>query len=368
MMQLTAVTGIYGLSLLTVFVMGAPAVFAGNVAPRRWTSPRRWSVVAIATVLVVGTWIGGVVRLAVAEPGTVPGVVLRVVQANIPQSLKWQPDQRQENLDRHMQLTQQPSDLGTITHAIWPETAAQYFLEFDPIAAELIGGALGPNGIVITGAIRAAPADSGVTKTQIWNSVQALDASGAILAQYDKSHLVPFGEYVPFRGLLAAIGLGRITPGSLDYSQGPGPRTLHIVGAPPFSPLVCYEAIFPGQVVDPVDRPGWILNVTNDAWYGRSAGPYQHFAMVKTRAVELGLPLVRAGNSGISGIMDAHGRVVAKLGLGETGVVDALLPVAINSTLYARFGDGIFLIISLIIGTVLIHQNMKINHDLGNGK
>jgi apolipoprotein N-acyltransferase len=365
MMQLTAATGIYGLSLLTVFVAAAPAVLIGNVA-----SPRQWSAVAVAIVLLAGTWIGGAVRLGSAESGTVPGVVLRLVQANIPQSLKWQPDQRQPNLDRHIQLTQQPSDLGTITHAIWPETAAQFFLEFDPAAAELIGGALGPNGIVITGAIRAAAvtSDLGVTETQIWNSVQALDAVGAITAQYDKSHLVPFGEYVPFRRALAAIGLEKITPGSLDYSPGPGPRTLHIAGAPPVSPLVCYEAIFPGQAADPSDRPGWILNVTNDAWYGRSAGPYQHFAMVKTRAVELGLPLVRAANSGISGVVDAHGRVVAKLGLGEMGVVDALLPVAIKPTLYAKFGDGILLIIFLTLGAVLIGKKMETNHDLGNGK
>jgi apolipoprotein N-acyltransferase len=363
MMQLTAVTGVYGLSLLTVFMAAAPAVLVGSVA-------RRWTMVAVATALVVGTWIGGTVRLAGADPGTVPGVVLRVVQANIPQSLKWQPNQRQENLDRHIQLTQQPSELGAITHVIWPETAAQFFLEFNPVAAELIGGALGPNGIVITGAIRAAAvtSDLGGTETQIWNSVQALDASGEIIAQYDKSHLVPFGEYVPFRRALAAIGLGKITPGSLDYSQGPGPRTLHIAGGPPFSPLVCYEAIFPGQVVDPGDRPGWILNVTNDAWYGRSAGPYQHFAMVKTRAVELGLPLVRAANSGISGVVDAHGRVVAKLGLGETGVVDALLPVAIKPTLYAKFGDGVLLIIFLTLGAGLIGKKMKTNHEVGNGK
>jgi len=352
MMQMTAVTGIYGLSLLTVFVAAAPAALS---------SPRQWGMVALASILIVGTWGGGAVRLGGADTAAVPGVVLRLVQANISQSLKWQPDQRRGNLDRHIQLTQQPSDLGEITHAIWPETAAQYFLEFDPVAAELIGAALGSNGIVVTGAIRAesVTSDLGVTETQIWNSVQALDNSGAIIAQYDKSHLVPFGEYVPFRRLLEAIGLEKITPGSVDYSQGAGPQTIHIAGAPTVSPLVCYEAIFPGQGVDRNDRPGWTLNVTNDAWYGRSAGPYQHFAMVKTRAVELGLPLVRAGNSGISGVVDAHGRVVAKLGLGETGVVDALLPVAINATIYAKFGDLIFLIILLILGAGVIRQRNK---------
>jgi apolipoprotein N-acyltransferase len=365
MMQLTAVTGIYGLSLLTVFVAAAPAALAANPSSSALvTLPRQWSMVIIATILIVGTWIGGAVRLAGADTGTVPGVVLRLVQANIPQSQKWQSDQRRENLNRHIQLTQQPSELGTITHAIWPETAAQYFLEFDPVAADLIGGALAPGGVVITGAIRATTitSDLGVTETQIWNSVQALDANGTIIAQYDKSHLVPFGEYVPFRKLLAAIGLEKITRGSLDYSQGPGPRTIEIIGAPTVSLLVCYEAIFPGQVVDKSDRPGWILNVTNDAWYGRSAGPYQHFAMVKTRAVELGLPLVRAGNSGISGVIGAHGQVVAKLGLGKTGVVDARLPVAIKPTLYAQFGDGILLIFFLILGGWLIGRRMKTNY------
>lgn len=367
-LQVTAVSGIYGLSLLTVFVAASPAALVSSAGAVMGL--RRWGLGAISLVLAAGIWGGGAMRLAGAESGMVPGVVLRLVQANIAQSLKWQPEQRQDNLDRHIALTQQASELGTITHAIWSETAAQYFLENDASVAEVIGGALGPDGIVITGAIRAQAVTSplGEPQTQLWNSVQALDGTGAIIANYDKSHLVPFGEYVPFRRFLAAVGLEKITPGSLDYSQGPGPRTLRIPGAPEVSPLVCYEAIFPSQVVDANDRPGWMLNVTNDAWYGRSAGPYQHFAMAKTRSVELGLPMVRVGNSGISAIVDAHGRVIAKLGLAETGVVDGRLPLAIAATPYAKYGDGILLIFFLVLAPALIAVNMKTNHARGDGK
>ena len=148
----------------------------------------------------------------------------------------------------------------------------------------------------------------------------------------------PFGEYVPLRPLLAATGLQKVVPGILDYSAGPGPRTLVLPGLPDVGPLVCYEVIFPGAVTAQ-QRPAWLLNVTNDAWYGNSAGPYQHFAMARVRAVEEGVPLVRAANTGISGIVDAYGRVRASLGLMEAGVVDGELPVPLAPTLYARFKD-----------------------------
>jgi apolipoprotein N-acyltransferase len=152
-------------------------------------------------------------------------------------------------------------------------------------------------------------------------------------------HLVPFGEYVPLRGLLP---MNKITPGAIDFSAGPGPRTIAIPGVPPFSPLICYEAIFPGDVVDPLHRPDWLLNITNDAWYGLTSGPFQHLAIARVRAVEEGLPLVRDGNNGISAIFDPYGRVVARLDLDTVGALDASLPQPLPATLYARIGDGGF--------------------------
>ncbi|MEE9300450.1 MAG: apolipoprotein N-acyltransferase, partial [Alphaproteobacteria bacterium] len=171
-----------------------------------------------------------------------------------------------------------------------------------------------------------------------WNSLHVISSEGDILATYDKSHLVPFGEYVPFRNLLKFT---KITEGLSDFTAGAGPVTLELDGLPPFSPLICYETIFPGEVVAPARRPAWLVNVTNDAWFGTTSGPFQHFASARLRAVEEGLPLVRAANTGISAIVDPYGRVVARLGLNRTGVLDGPLPQALRAPPpYARWGDA----------------------------
>jgi apolipoprotein N-acyltransferase len=192
-------------------------------------------------------------------------------------------------------------------------------------------------GYLIAGALRANPPPSAVT--QLWNSIEAIDGNGAIRAHYDKAHLVPFGEYVPFSDWLP---MKKITPGAIDLSAGPGPETLTLPGLPAFAPIVCYEAIFPAAIVDEGARPDWILNVTNDAWYGHSSGPYQHFAIARTRAVEEGLPLVRVANNGISGVVDAAGRVLAGMDLDSVGYLDAGLPAPAPATLYSRAGDWLF--------------------------
>jgi apolipoprotein N-acyltransferase len=175
----------------------------------------------------------------------------------------------------------------------------------------------------------------------VWNSVQAVNAAGEIVATYDKFHLVPFGEYMPLRGLLP---FDKLTAGAVDFSAGPGPQTIALPGLPPASPLVCYEVIFPGNVTDHQTRAGWLLNVTNDGWFGISTGPHQHLASARLRAVEEGLPLARAANTGISAIVDSYGRLRMSLALGSTGVLDGPLPAALPPTPYARYGDFIFLL------------------------
>jgi apolipoprotein N-acyltransferase len=151
--------------------------------------------------------------------------------------------------------------------------------------------------------------------------------------------------------VLTRLGLDKLVPGEVDYSPGPGRRTLHLPGLPPVSPLVCYEVIFPGAVLDPADRPAWLLNLTNDAWYGRSAGPYQHLEMARLRAIEEGLPLVRAAGTGISAVFDPYGRSLGQLALGARGVLDSPLPRALASVPpYARWGDGIVLVLVLLLG------------------
>ena len=165
-----------------------------------------------------------------------------------------------------------------------------------------------------------------------------------MVASFDKFHLVPYGEYVPLRELFPFIS--KITPGSMDFTAGPGPRTLHLPGLPPVGPLICYELIFPGEVADRSDHPQWLLSLTNDAWFGRSTGPYQHFASARFRAVEEGVPMVRAANAGISGVIDAYGRVQVRLELDAIGVIDHGLPAATPApTLFARFGNWMLLLL-----------------------
>jgi len=214
----------------------------------------------------------------------------------------------------------------------------------------VIGGLTPPGGLTITGTLRRTP--PGIPY-QIWNSMLALNHDGMPVATFDKSHLVPFGEYVPFRNLLT---LAKVTSGAVDFSPGEGVQTLRLPGLPPVSPLICYEVIFPGKVVDPEDRPQWMLNITNDAWYGKSSGPYQHLATARLRAVEEGLPLVRVANTGISAIVDPWGRILARIGLGEQGIIDGPLPAPLaTQPAYARFGNWmVLLVVAVAISTGLL--------------
>ena len=172
--------------------------------------------------------------------------------------------------------------------------------------------------------------------SRMWNSLVALDGAGVVRAVYDKAHLVPFGEYMPLGGLLPI----RIAAGTMDFEAGPGPVTLAVPALPPFSALICYEVIFPGAAV-PAPRPAWLVNITNDAWFGRSQGPWQHLSAARLRAVEEGLPLARTAQTGISAVFDAKGRQIAMLGIGETGTLTADLPAAVPAPLFARFGQAV---------------------------
>jgi apolipoprotein N-acyltransferase len=179
---------------------------------------------------------------------------------------------------------------------------------------------------------------------RIWNSVEVLNSDSDLVAYYDKAHLVPFGEYIPMRDILP---FKKITAGSIDLSAGPGPHTLAVPGLPPFAALICYEAIFPGVIVEEANRPAWMLNLTNDAWYGRTSGPYQHLASARTRSVEEGLPMIRVANNGISAVIDAVGRVRARIDLDTVGYADIVLPTPAGPTLYARIGD--WALVSLLL-------------------
>jgi apolipoprotein N-acyltransferase len=342
-MQAAAYVGINGLNLLTVLAAAMPAVLAERDMAR-W---RAWWPVAAVFLGLSLMAAGGAWRLSGGPDGVVPGVKLRIVQGNIPQALKWQRDLRPKHLIKQIGLSNGPGR-EDITHVIWPETAVPFFLSTEPAVRTALKEAVPEGGLLITGAPRRTPPE--VAPLRLWNSLHALDGDGRIAATYDKMHLVPFGEYLPFRPLLAAIGFSKLTEGTRDYDRGLIGGPLHVPGLPPFRPLICYEVVFPDEV-GAGGRPGWLVNITNDAWFGDSSGPYQHFAMARMRAVELGVPLVRAANTGISAVVDPHGRVIASLGLGREGVVDAPLPAALTrSTLYGRFGDGPFWFLFAVCG------------------
>jgi apolipoprotein N-acyltransferase len=335
-LQLASLIGIYGLSLLTVLAAALPARL-GDFSGNRWIA----IVAAVLLIALPAAW--GGFHLAAGHPATVAGVRFRLVQPAIPETLKNDPAQRVNNFRRLFALSISPGG-EKATAVLWPEDAAPPFLDRDVGARKAVADAAPLNGYVITGTVRTDPVPD--SPVHVWNSLVAIDHDGTVRASYDKSHLVPFGEYVPLRSILP---MQKITPGAIDFSTGAGPQTITLPGLPPFSPLICYEAIFPGAVIDPLHRPQWLFNITNDAWYGFTSGPFQHLAIARVRAVEEGLPLVRVGNNGISAVFDPYGRVTGRLDLDVVGVLDEDLPGALPPTVYSRFRDLPFFIGMLLI-------------------
>jgi apolipoprotein N-acyltransferase len=335
MMQSAALWGSWGLSLVTIFVLGLPALLVHR--DRRVTR----NAVIVMAVLLGALYAGGAWRLTntVADSDT----IVRIVQPNIAQSLKISTDDRPRQVETLMRLTLQTPGFDKVKAVVWPESAANYLLDREPSLVSVLAQAAPKGGVLITGAPRAIPASGALD--QVWNSLAVINHEGQILGTADKFHLVPLGEYVPLREIFPFIN--KITPGSMNFSPGPGPRTLHLPGLPPVSPLICYEVIFPGAVTDPSDRPGVLINITNDGWFGTSTGPFQHFATARFRAVEEGIPLLRAANTGVSGVVDAYGRVEVRSNMIVEAVIDAPVPAALPPTPFARF--GILAVLPLIV-------------------
>ncbi len=316
--QSAALWGAYGLSLVTMLAFTLPAT--------------GWRGLAGGAALLAAMAAGGAWRLSGDTGADQPGIHLRVVQPNVPQAEKWEPANIARQFQDLLRLTAAPADRKP-TIVIWPESALTFDAASNPNALAAIGTVVPKGGYILTGAPRLARSADG--KRQAYNSLHAIDDQGRIVATYDKFHLVPFGEYLPLRDILPlekTIGRG-------SFEAGPGPRTIDLPGLPPFSPLICYEIIFPGAVVDEANRPAWLVNVTNDAWFGYSSGPFQHLASARLRAIEEGLPLVRSANTGISAVIDAYGHIRAQLGLEQTGIIDEELPLAVSTTPYAILQD-----------------------------
>ena len=342
MMQSASLVGIWGLTLAAFFIFAIPILLVDDSSNSGNERRAGYVAIGVAAVLFLAHIGFGAIRLAGGPDLLVPGVHLRVVQPAIPQNERWAADRSDDTMNRYVNLSRSGSGVEGITHLIWPESAFPFLLTERPSALEAIADLLPKGTMLITGAARAERVAGSDDPPLVFNSAYVIDDGGEIRAAYDKVHLVPFGEYLPFRSVLGAFGLRQLIALPTGFSAGQRLRTLSLPDAPPFGPLICYEVIFPGDAVEPGNRPGWLLNLTNDAWYGSTPGPYQHFLQARVRAVEEGLPLVRAANSGISAIVDAHGRVLASLDLGRVGIVDGGLPTSLPPTPYGQFGDLIF--------------------------
>lgn len=353
LMQTAGVVGIYGLTFLAVLVLAAPLVALADAAQtRRCLAPLAGVIIAVVPLSAALAY--GLIQLATQPPSSVEGVRLRLVQPSVPQRDKWRPERQRDIFFDHLALSRQApngaeDNLAGITHVVWPE-AAMPFLPLDtPAALQAIGDMLPKGTLLLAGALRAdGPISPDGPRPRAFNSLIAFGSDGQPIAVYDKIHLVPFGEYLPLRPLLEAIGLQKLVGWRGGFSVGVAPRPLFDVpGLPPTGALICYEAIFPGAIVQSAHRPQVLINVTNDGWFGETTGPHQHFHQARVRAVEEGLPLIRVANNGISGVIDAYGRVLARLDLNERGVIDTELPGARPPPLYARFGDGLFALVWL---------------------
>jgi apolipoprotein N-acyltransferase len=325
MLQPAAWVSVHGLTLVTLLLAATPAL------------GRRGMAAGAAALLL---WAGaGAARLHLGAASPPPGLDVVLVQGNVPQGHKWDRAFAIETFERQLALTRAGMAQARLPAVVvWSETAASPFLlDEDAGARAAIAAAAGAPALV--GSVRFDPAGRPL------NSVMALLGDHAPVAVYDKWHLVPFGEYQPD---WFPLGI-QVTPGR-GFASGPGPATLHVPGLPPVGLLVCYEAIFPAQVADESDRPDWLVNVTNDAWFGNSTGPRQHLAAVRLRAVEEGLPVMRAANTGISAGFDAFGRELGRLGMGRTGVLVLALPGRLPPTPLARFG----LAVPLLLGASVL--------------
>ena len=350
--QSAALIGIWGLTFIAVAVFASPAMFTDD----RTDSRRPWLPLALGVVVLAALATYGAWRLNRTPTTFVDNVRLRIMQPNLQQDDKFNYSAKQRVMSHYLELSDRstgPQSTGVrdVTHLIWPESAFPFLLTREPDALAQIAALIPEGTVLITGAVRAPELPPGQKIERAYNSVYVIDHDGSILSVYDKIHLVPFGEYLPFQDFLEKLGLMQLTKLPGGFIAGERRRPMPVPRAPRMLPFLCYEIIFPGETVPDNERPGWLLNLTNDGWFGISSGPYQHLQQARVRTIEQGLPLVRAANTGISAVIDPLGRIVKSLPLGAEGIMDASLPRRIDATLYARTGDAG---VALVIGAALI--------------
>jgi apolipoprotein N-acyltransferase len=363
LMQSASVFGIYGLTLIAVLVFALPATL---YLDRRTdeTNPLRRRAWALAAILpLMALWGFGQLRLAAPAPVSGESApLIRIVQPSVPQREKWRAENQRRIFDDHLALSLQNAagtrdDAAGIALIVWPEAAMPFFPLNSEIALGDIGRMLPVDTTLVSGALRADPPPSPAARRAVYNSLIAFGSgeSARVMAAYDKIHLVPFGEYLPLQRLLERIGLQQLSKLPGGFASGIAPRPLmDIPRVGRLGPLICYEVLFPGTIVQGAERPRALVNVTNDGWFGNTTGPRQHLQMSRVRAVEEGLPIIRAANNGISAMIDANGRITARIDLNVRGSVDAVLPAAVAVPIYARLGDWLWLLMAAAMVAVLL--------------
>jgi len=348
--QFASVVGVYGLGIITVAAVSSFGVLIGPGSRRRRIGAALVGIAVLALVIGGGAW-----RLASARL-TYTDTLVRIVQANVAQESKWTPEAYRGIVDRYVALTAQPAErLPDVV--VWPEGAlpasANTVFAQGSIDAAAIAGAMKPGQTLLIGLGRGEPGAKPGDPDRYFNSLFALYDEGGdglrITSIYDKYRLVPFGEYMPLGDLMGSLGVRSLVHMPEDFTSGPKPAPISLANAPKVQPLICYESLFPGFTPGGADRPQWIANVSNDAWFGPTSGPLQHLNLASYRAIETGLPVVRATPTGVSAMIDPWGRVIEgkRLGSGASGVIDALLPKPAAATLYGRWGDVPFWVLVL---------------------
>ncbi|MBN8607070.1 MAG: apolipoprotein N-acyltransferase [Caulobacterales bacterium] len=361
--QLASVLGIYGLSLLTLLVAATPAALGDGGEG----AGRRFAPILVAALLVGMSWGWGAERLSraiVDAPGLQP--IVRVADSGLSQAQKWEGrvDQEWRVLQRYLDVSDAP-DESRASIVIWPEGAipvVNFFMLENPDFMSAIGRGMGDR-VLVTGVTRREARSDGVA---YFNSAAVIDGVSGVprLSQtYDKNHLVPFGEYIPFWSLVSRLNIAPLQRIGAGFEAGPPPSRLVVPDAPPAVVLICYEAIFPGMVPRGEERPGWIISLTNDAWFGGGSGPYQHYAMARYRAIEEGLPLARAASGGVSAIVDAYGREIRATS-GRVLGAEAQLPSAIPPTALARWGNALFGLLLVFIAGLRFFPRTWLSREL----
>ena len=331
---------LWGMPALTLLIAAWAATW-----PFVFCRPRLHQVTALLIIATLPLcWAWGSYRLSQAVVAHVNGVTIRIVQPNISQDSKWRDENARAIFDQLLEMSARAVPDGTqATHIIWPETAVSFLIDESEAAKVELAELLGGTKTLVTGALRRDISTTGDGEDyKVYNSILTFDGSGTVVARYDKWRLVPGGEFLPFEWLLEPLGFRKVVTVPGSFAAGPGPVSLAMPGAPDAGFGVCYEAIFPDHFVDPQKRPGWLINVTNDGWFGNSTGPHQHLAQARLRTIEQGLPMVRAANTGISAVIDPYGRTLSSLPLSAEGIIDAGLPQSLPPTFFADYGELIF--------------------------